>query len=568
MSVTITNVLSDVSSTAFSDTSYAASADQLTPLCIPSSVLQELRERYATEFKQLLTCFSSENVQPNLESMSSDRRFRHISWQQSSLHSMTVAFYLLHARYLQALAEAVVADDKLSSRIRFMTSQWVAAMSPSNFFHTNPEAQSQLLATFGESMRAGLSNFFSDLAKGRVSQTDEAAFELGKNLATTPGSVVFENQLFQLLQYRPSAETVYEKPLLIVPPCINKYYVLDLQANNSFVRYAVDQGYNVFMISWRNPDVSMMQMTWDDYVEHGVIEAISAVKEITAQPKINLLGFCIGGTLATTALAVLAERGQQVAASLTLLTALLDFSQTGMLGALVDEAQVTWRESTLAGLHGGHYGLLRGIELANVFSSLRPNELLWCYVVDNYLKGKTPPSFDLLYWNSDSTNLPGPMYAWYLRHLYLDNDLRHPGKLKVCGANVDISTISAPVFVYGSREDYIVPWESAYASVHLLPGPCHFVLGASGHVAGVVNPPSSGKRSYWMNVSDKNSLPLESERWLSAAEERPGSWWVEWQKWLSRHSGEHVLAKKHLGSEFYPPLADAPGDYVKQRTIL
>jgi polyhydroxyalkanoate synthase subunit PhaC len=343
-----------------------------------------------------------------------------------------------------------------------------------------------------------------------------------------------------------------------VPPCINKYYILDLQPENSLVRHAVEQGHTVFLVSWCNPDASLAHVTWDDYIEDGVICALNAVQEISKQEQINALGFCVGGTLLSVALALLFGRGEKPVASLTLLTTLLDFSDNGVLDVFIDEAQVAMREQTI-----GNGGLMPGRDFTSAFSSLRPNDLVWNYVKSNYLKGEEPPPFDLLYWNADSTNLPGPMFCWYLRNMYLENNLRRPGKLNVAGAPVDLSKIDAPAFIYGSREDHIVPWAAAYESMSLLNpkkrNRNRFVLGASGHIAGVINPPAKKKRSYWVN--DKPTA--DAEAWLSGATEHPGSWWPEWSKFLAKHGGEKVRAPRKFGSTRYKPIEPAPGRYVR-----
>ena len=351
--------------------------------------------------------------------------------------------------------------------------------------------------------------------------------------------------------------------------CIrDRFYILDLQPENSVVRYAVEQGNTVFLVSWRNPDQAMAKVSWDDYVERGVINAVGIVKEISGQDKINAFGFCVGGTLVSTALAVLAARGQQPAASLTLLTTFLDFADTGVLNVFVDETQVQLREQSLK-----HGGLMPGRDLATTFSSLRPNDLVWNYVQSNYLKGNEPVPFDLLYWNSDSTNLPGPMFCWYLRNTYLENSLKVPGKLTVAGEKIDLSAIDAPAFVYASREDHIVPWTSAYSSLDILnpkkPKANRFVLGASGHIAGVINPASKKKRNYWINdaatpKTAKAKRP-DAETWLSGASEHPGSWWPEWAKFLAEHGGKDVDAPAKPGNAKYQPVEPAPGRYVKMK---
>jgi polyhydroxyalkanoate synthase len=493
-----------------------------------------------------------------------DRRFSSSEWQASPLSAFSAATYLLNADFMMAMADAVEVAPRDRQKIRFAVQQVVDAMSPANFLATNPEAQHKLLETKGESLTNGIANMLSDMQKGRISQTDESAFEVGRNVAATPGQVVFENDLFQLIQYTPTTPNVRETPLLMIPPCINKYYILDLQPENSVVRYLVEQGNTVFMVSWRNPDQSLDKLTWDDYIEQGAIEAIDVARAISGQEKVHVFGFCVGGTIAATALAVLAARGRQPAASLSLLTTLLDFNDTGVLEVFVDETQVAMKEQALA-----NGGLMAGRDLATTFSSLRPTDLVWNYVQQNYLKGKRPPAFDLLYWNADSTNLPGPMFCWYLRNTYLENQLRHPGRLSVCGMPVDLGTIDAPVFLYGSREDHIVPWEAAFASMDLLnpdkPTANRYVLGASGHIAGVINSPVKNKRSYWVNNNNGETRPKTAADWLAGATEKKGSWWPEWARFLAENGGEEIPAPTAPGNAAYRPSEPAPGRYVKAR---
>ncbi|MFO6421626.1 PHA/PHB synthase family protein [Hylemonella sp. W303a] len=493
------------------------------------------------------------------------------------------ALHALNARLLTQMAEAVQADAKTRARIRFGVDQWVAASAPANFMAFNLEAQRKAIDTQGRSVAQGLQNLLHDLGRGQVSMTDASQFEVGRNVATTPGAVVYENELFQLIEYQPITEQVHARPLLLVPPCINKFYILDLQPGNSLIRYALSQGHRVFVISWRNPPVdpadpdhaSLAAKTWDDYVEHAVIRAITVTREISAhRPKksdvvgpdeadadgqgtINALGFCVGGTLLGTALAVLAARGQKPVTSLTLLTTFLDFSDTGVLDVFIDEAAVRLREQQFA-----QGGVMSGRDLATTFSFLRPTELVWNYVARNYLKGETPPPFDLLYWNGDSTNLPGPWYAWYLRNTYLENNLVQPGRLKVCGQSIDLRRIDLPVYIYGSREDHIVPVASAYASTQVLSGPRRFVMGASGHIAGVINPPEKKKRSHW--VRGDGQLPQRLDDWLSGAQEQPGSWWPDWAAWLAQHAGPWVPAPKKFGKGRYKAIEPAPGRYARQ----
>ncbi|WP_114652925.1 class I poly(R)-hydroxyalkanoic acid synthase [Polynucleobacter necessarius] len=518
---------------------------------IPPERLAEIQKEYFTEFAHLATNPEAIEVK--------DRRFSGKAWH-SSWSKMIAATYLLNSKHLLALAKAVDADEKTKTKILFTTEQMIDALSPSNFIATNPEVLENIISSQGQSIQNGIVNLLGDLKKGKVSLTDESAFEVGKNIATSEGQVVFRNDLFELIQYTPLTETVYERPYLMVLPCINKYYILDLQPDNSVVRYMVEQGHTVFLVSWKNPDASMSKVTWDDYVGDGVIKAIEVVKDIGTTDQINVLGFCVGGTLTSTALAVLAARKKDYVASLTLLTTLLDFTDTGILDVFIDEGMVKLRETTIGG-EGGHFGMMSGLDLGNTFSFLRPNDLVWSYVVENYLKGNSPPPFDLLYWNGDSTNLPGPMYCWYLRHTYLQNELIKPGKLTVCGEKVDLGKITVPAYIYASHDDHIVPWKSAYESTHILKGKNRFVLGASGHIAGVINPPAKNKRHYFEN----NKLAKTADGWLAAAKDIKGSWWPNYAKWLEQFGGKKIKASKTFGNVQYKKLEAAPGKYVKEK---
>ena len=427
-------------------------------------------------------------------------------------------------------------------------------MSPANFFATNPDAMQLAMRTGGQSLTEGIRLFFEDLGKGRVSMTDESAFEVGKNLALTEGAVIYENELMQVIQYAPRTTEVYERPLVIIPPCINKFYILDLQPENSLVRHAIEQGHTVFLLSWRNITEELGELTWDDYLRSGVMQAIDVALDVTGADQVNALGFCIGGTLLASAIAVLKTNAEDKVASLTLLTTMLDFSDTGELGLLVDEKRVAAREAAI-----GSGGVMHGKELALTFSSLRANDLIWPYVVNSYLKGKAPAAFDLLYWNSDSTNLPGPMFCWYVRNTYLENNLRVPGKTIQCDIPVDLATIDMPVYVYASHDDHIVPWRTAYATTPLIGGEVTFVLGASGHIAGVINPPAKKKRNYWA----AGVLDADADHWLATAQRVPGSWWPHWSAWLEKQAGAKVAARRKLGNRRYRRIEPAPGRYVK-----
>lgn len=525
-----------------------------------------------------------------------DRYFGDEAWRRSASDKLMVDLYQLNARTLSAMADATEGDPLVRARLRFLVDQWIAATSPANVLALNPQAQQALIDSQGETLRKGIDNLLRDLQLGRVTQSDPAGFEMGVDLASTPGAVVFETALFQVIQYSPTVKSVFERPLLIVPPCINKYYILDLRPRNSLVKHALDAGQQVFMVSWCNPDLTLASATWDDYVE-GVLEAMKVSASIAQSEQINALGFCVGGALLSCAAAVdIARRGTSRLASLTLLTAMLDYSDTGVLNVFIDETHVAMRERTIGALAPAP-GLMSASEFANTFSLLRPRDLFWNYVVDNYILGGTPPAFDLLFWNGDSTNLPGPMFSWYLRNMYLENNLREPGRLSVCDVPIDLRTLTMPTFIYGSRDDHIVPWRSAFASLGLLGGETCFVLGASGHIAGVINPPAANKRSYWkLNAqcdvktagaslqdpsrssaavkraksasSRSTAQALSAEAWESLATEHAGSWWPEWSEWLAGQSGRKTRAKRSLGGAEYRVIEAAPGRYVKQSSSL
>jgi len=488
-----------------------------------------------------------------------DKRFASREWRENPYYSYLRQSYLLAARYIEDSIEHTPLEERAKERARFAARQWIDAMCPANFAAMNPLALRAALESKGESLARGMANLVADAGRGRISQTDEAAFELGRNIAVTPGEVVYENDLIQLIQYRPRTAQVAKRPLVMIPPCINKYYILDLQPENSFAGYAVDSGHTVFIVSWRNVGPEQGHYGWDDYLELGVFSALRAARDIAKSDKVNALGFCVGGTLLGAGLAVMAAKGEEMVESVTFLAAMLDFSDTGQIGLFIDEASVAAREATL-----GKGGIFPGQELAFVFSSLRANDLIWPYVVNNYLLGGRPAAFDLLYWNADSTNLPGPMYAYYLRNTYLENNLRKPGKLTNCGVPVDLGRVKLPMFGLATREDHIVPWRSAYRTVHLLGGDDKtFVLGASGHIAGVVNPASKNRRSHWIG----SPYPDTPDDWLETASEHKGSWWPRWSKWLDSHGGGSRKAPAKAGNAKYPPIEPAPGRYVRHRVV-
>lgn len=486
-----------------------------------------------------------------------DKRFKDEAWHEMPYYDLIKQSYLLGSRQLHDFVDRAQVDDKTKLQLRFYVRQYIDAMSPSNFPATNPEVIRKAIETRSASLTDGIRNLIDDLQKGRITRVDESAFEVGRNLAITPGTVVFENELIQLIQYTPQTSEVEKTPLLIVPPCINKYYLLDLGAGNSLVEYAVAQGQQVFLISWRSAVPEIGHLTWDNYLEMGPLRAVDVVREITGAERVHALGFCVGGTILSCAAAVLAAKQEDKLSTMTLLTTMLDFSDTGEIGLLIDAASVALREATI-----GKSGILPGKELAFTFGTLRANDLIWRYVVDNYLKGATPDAFDLLFWDSDCVSLPGPMYCWYTRNTYLENNIKDPGKTTQCGVPVDLSKINVPVYLLASREDHIVPWKSAFRSKDLIGGEARFVLAASGHVAGVINPPARNKRSHWLN----DDLEPDPQGWFEAAQEKPGSWWPDWDAWMKRHSTGTIPAPTQSGSPQYPPIEPAPGRYVKQKS--
>jgi polyhydroxyalkanoate synthase len=487
-----------------------------------------------------------------------DRRFASGNWSEPLFGSLA-AFYLLNAGFLLKLLDKLpIKDKKPRQRLLYLVEQAIAAGAPSNFLASNPDALQRAAETQGGSLLTGLLHLASDLQEGKMRQCDSGAFKVGVDLASTPGEVVFENELFQLIQYYPQSETQYRRPVFIVPPSINKYYILDLRPDNSMVRHLLQQGHPVFLMSWRNFDQAHAGTTWDDLIETGIIKGLNVTREISGEQRPNCVGFCIGGTLLSTALAVLAARGDREIASVSLLTTFLDYLDTGPIDIFVDEQLVAYRERTIGGVDGP-IGLFKGEDMGNTFSLLRPNDLWWNYNVDKYLKGQKPIALDLLFWNNDSTNLPGPMYCWYLRHTYLQNDLKS-GELDCCGVKLDLRAIDAPAYILATHDDHIVPWRSAYASTELLSGTKRFVLGASGHIAGVINPPAKEKRHYWTN----NRVTKNPDTWFKNAEQHCGSWWNDWFVWLAGHAGERQPSVLHTGNAQYPALASAPGRYVMQ----
>jgi polyhydroxyalkanoate synthase len=531
----------------------SATRDASSPFAVSANMQRQFWSPIVDFWKGVLGNASATGARPSRR----DRRFQDEAWQDSPYYQLIKKSYLMTSKQMAELVEQAQVDEKSKLQLRFYARQFIDAMSPSNFPATNPEVIRTAIRTRSASLVAGMQNLIEDIQKGRITRVDESAFEVGRNLAVTPGSVVFENELIQLIQYTPQAANIEKTPLLLVPPCINKYYLLDLGVGNSFVEYAVSQGHQVFLISWRSAVPEIQYLTWDDYLNLGVLKSIDVVRDIANVHQIHTLGFCVGGTILSCAAGVLAARGENKLATMTLLTTMIDFADTGEIGLLIDRNSLALREATI-----GSGGILPGKELAFTFGTLRANDLIWRYVVESYLKGATADAFDLLYWDSDSVSLPGPMYCWYTRNTYVENKIKEPGATIQCGERIDLSKTKVPMFILASREDHIVPWQSAFRSKDLIGGDSRFVLAASGHVAGVINPPARNRRSHWVN----DNLNCDAENWLESAEQKSGSWWPDWDSWMKSHSSGTVRATTELGNSDYPVIEPAPGRYVRQKS--
>jgi polyhydroxyalkanoate synthase subunit PhaC len=487
-----------------------------------------------------------------------DNRFRDDDWSSNFLFDYIKQSYLIAARHIQhSVAGVEQLTPESEKKVAFFTRQFVDALSPSNFALTNPQVLRETLASGGQNLLKGLNNLLADIEKGggslRISMTDEKAFRIGGNVAVTPGKVIFQTELMQLIQFLPTTQEAYKTPLVIIPPWINKYYILDLRASNSFIKWALDQGHTVFVLSWVNPDARLAQMGFDDYMKQGPLAALEAVEQATGERQVNFIGYCLGGTLLGATLGFLNEKKQiDRVRSATFFVSLLDFSAPGELGVFIDEAQVENLEKKM-----NERGYLEGSEMASTFNMLRANDLVWSFVINNYLMGKDPFPFDLLYWNSDATRLPARMHSFYLRNMYLKNLLGVPGGIVLDGVPIDLSKVNIPAYFISTVDDHIAPWKTTYTGSRYLGGDVRFVLGGSGHIAGIVNPPSAKKYHYWTN----DARPEAAEDWFKSASRHPGSWWTDWQAWVdARNGGEKVAARTPQN-----PLEDGPGSYVMLR---
>ena len=500
-----------------------------------------------------------EEAAPIVEPDKGDRRFKDDAWEENEVFDFVKQSYLLTSRWAQNMVSDVDGlDEKTARKVEFYTRQFVDAMAPTNFAMTNPEVLRATAESGGENLLKGLEHLLEDLERGhgrlRISMTDESAFEVGRNVASTPGTVVYQNEMMQLIQYTATTETAHKTPLLIVPPWINKYYILDLREKNSFVKWCTDQGQTVFIISWVNPDERLAKKTFEDYMTDGVLEAVAQITQATGEDHLNAVGYCLGGTLLSSTLAYMAATGDKRIGAATLLTTLTDFSEPGELGVFIDDEQLQALDERM-----NKTGYLDGADMATSFNMLRANDLIWSFVVNNYLLGKEPFPFDLLYWNSDSTRMPAAMHSFYLHMMYEKNKLCEPGGITLKGVPIDLRAVKVPVYMISAREDHIAPWKATYAGTQLFSGKVRFVLAASGHIAGVINPPVANKYCYWTN-SRKAKSP---DAWLNGAKQQDGSWWTNWMEWLKPLSGPEIPARDPI----LPVIEAAPGSYVKVRAV-
>ncbi len=513
---------------------------------------------YMEVWQQTARRMLGEDVSPLHEPDEQDRRFKHSEWSENPLFDYIKQTYLLSSRWMiDTVRDTEGMDDETSKKVEFYTRQFIDALAPTNFLMTNPEVLQETVETKGQNLVKGLSNLLDDLENSKdqlkIKMVDDEAFELGKTVATTPGTVIYQNDLMQLIQYEPRTPSVRKRPLVIVPPWINKYYILDLREKNSFVKWAVEQGHTVFIVSWVNPGSDLAGKTFEDYMLEGPLAAIDVALEATEADKVNLIGYCIGGTLTACALAWMAAKGDDRVSSATFFATLVDFAEPGELGVFIDEKQIANLEERMS-----RTGYLDGSDMSSTFNMLRANDLIWSFVVNNYLMGKEPFPLDLFFWNSDSTRMPSAMHSFYLRKMYRCNALTQPGGIELGGVPIDLGRVEVPVFILAAKEDHIAPWQSTYAATGLYGGRTRFVLASSGHIAGVVNPPDAGKYSYKTN----SRTPKSPDVWLRGATEHEGSWWPEWDKWVRRFADGDVEPRTP-GNGKYPAIEDAPGSYVR-----
>jgi polyhydroxyalkanoate synthase len=519
---------------------------------------------YASLWANVADRFLGKETKPLIEPEKGDKRFKDPAWQESAVFDFFKQSYLLTAKWMKdTVKQTDGIDPQVARKVDFYTRQFVDALSPSNFLLTNPEVLRVTAESSGENLVKGLENLLDDLERGHgklnIKMVDPKAFEVGRNIATTPGKVVYQNDLMQLIQYSPVTEQVYQRPLYIVPPWINKFYILDLKPENSFVRWMLEKGYTVFVVSWNQPDETLIDKTFESYMREGILAGLDAVKQATGEDEVTAIGYCIGGTLMASTLAWMAAKGDERIKAVTFFAAQVDFSEAGELTVFTDDDTLKYLDSKMS-----EKGYLDGGEMATTFNMLRANDLIWSFVVNNYLLGKEPFPFDLLYWNSDCTRMPAKMHTFYLRNMYQKNLLSQPGRLELAGERLDLGKIKIPVYLQASREDHIAPYRSVYKATHLYGGPVRFMLAGSGHIAGVINHPNAKKYQHWLN--DTKANPADVEEWIKGAKEYPGSWWNDWDKWLSKKSGPKVPARQP-GDGKLKVIENAPGSYVKKRIV-
>jgi polyhydroxyalkanoate synthase len=529
----------------------------------PSKMVQaqmSLWHDYMTLWQRTTQRLLGQEAEPAIAPAKDDKRFKDAAWDENTLFDYIKQSYLLTARWLQSTVNDVDGlDEKNAKKIDFYTRQFVDAMAPSNFVMTNPEVLRKTVESGGENLVKGLENMLKDLERGkgqlRISMTDYDAFKVGKNIAVTPGKVIYQNDLIQVIQYNPTTEQVYKRPLMIVPPWINKFYILDLREKNSFLKWAVDQGFTVFIMSWVNPDERLAGKSFEDYMVEGPLATLDVIKQVTGEEEVSAVGYCLGGTLLASTLAYMAAKGDDRIKSATFFTTMTDFAEAGELSVFIDEEQISMLEKKM-----NETGYLDGSQMATTFNLLRANDLIWSFVVNNYLLGKDPFPFDLLYWNSDSTRMPAAMHSFYLRNMYQKNLLVKPGGISLKGVPIDLSTIKTPSYFVSAREDHIAPWISTYAGTQIFSGPVKFVLSASGHIAGIINPPAANKYCYWTNPK----TPKSPDAFLQGATQNPGSWWTDWAKWATKPAPAKV-DPRIPGTGPLPALEEAPGSYAQVR---
>jgi polyhydroxyalkanoate synthase len=529
----------------------------------PATLMQaqmHLWQDYLTLWQHTAKRIMGEETAPVIASDPKDKRFADAAWSQNEIFDFIKQSYLLSARYINDVVSHVDGlPPKAAQKVDFYSKQFISALSPSNFVLTNPEVLRKTRETGGENLIRGLNNLLTDLERGqgnlRIRMTDTEAFKVGGNIAVSEGKVVFQNELIQLIQYSPATETVFTRPLVIFPPWINKFYILDLRPKNSLVRYLVGQGHTVFMVSWVNPDASLAEKSFDDYMVDGVFAALSAIEKATGQKEINAIGYCIGGTLLSASLGYMKKHNDNRIKTATFLVTLTDFTDAGELSVFIDEEQISAMEEKMS-----RRGYMEGGDMANSFNMLRANDLIWSFVVNNYLLGNEPFPFDLLYWNSDATRMPPKMHSFYLRNMYFQNRLIEPGGVSMKGTPIDLRDIDIPAYFLSCREDHITPWRSTYKGAVTLGGKNRFVLSASGHIAGIVNPPEAGKYNHFTN----DKLTDDPETWLAGTTEVAGSWWPDWQHWVTSFDKSKVPARIP-GKGKLKAIEDAPGSYVQVR---